>query len=174
MAIRKLSCVFLLLLAGNVYAGEDKHFVQDDDYFIAANEELGDAGWVDLQIGKMITPVGPKTKNEAQFLQIADGEKVWTRNFFKTRIAKKEEIKIGAYIVFPNLPEEDGYRSPEDKAEARRASWAMAVVTDVSDLFKNQVGIPDGRKVRLDAARVAFLGAKMDKPLHRNPKGIGR
>lgn len=43
---------------------------------------------------------------------------------------------------------------PQEKSEARQGHWFLAVITDTSDLFKNQVTTSGGYKVATRNIRI--------------------
>jgi hypothetical protein len=136
------------------YAEEDTHFIQPDDYFISSDAYRTQA-WISVYLAKMQETPTKETKNEAKFLQVIDGKEVWTKNYYKTVIAAKSDIKIGTIMIALDVAGEgDVYRAPESKDEARTANWFIAKITDVSDLYKGYVTVSGGYKVKIDAMRV--------------------
>jgi hypothetical protein len=149
-----IAVVFSLPLQ-TVFAEDDDHFIQSDDYFISSVPYTNQA-WIYVYIAKVVTPPTAKTKGEGQFMQVIDGKKLWTKYFWATRIATESDIKIGREVIALDAAnEEDVYRVPENKEEARTARWFMARVTDVSDLFKGYVTVSGGYKVSVQALRIA-------------------
>lgn len=147
------ACVFALSLVP-VFASEDDHYIQPDDYFIST-EAFKDQDWIRVNLAKQQEAPKKETKGEAKFMQITDGKTVWTKIFWKTRIATKEDLKIGTIVVALDVSgDESIYRAPESKEEARTAPWFMAKITDTSDLYKDYVTVSGGFKVKIDAMRV--------------------
>jgi len=137
-----------------VFAEEDEHYIQPDDYFVS-KDVFKDQDWIYVSLAKMKDAPKKETKGEANFMKIVDGKTIWTKNYWKTRIADKEELKIGTVvIVIDAVGDEDVYRVPESKEEARTNNWFMAKITDVSDLYKNYVTTSGGYKVNIEAIRV--------------------
>lgn len=135
-------------------ATDDGHFIQQDDFFLAT-EPMGQSSWIYVKLAKMVTPPAAATKNEAEFYQIIDGNKLWTRHYWKTRPADKGDLKLGAVVVaFDKQGESDVYIAPESKEESRGGSWFMAKVTDLSDLYKGYVTVSGNYKVSLGNLRV--------------------
>ncbi len=133
----------------------DDHYIQADDYFIA-EEELGSKTYIYVYIAKMVTPPTKDTKNEAKFMRVRDSKEAWTKVYWKTRIATKADIKLGAVMIcFDGDNEDDVNMPPEDKDQARNWNWWMAKITDTSDLHKGFVTVAGGEKVSLNALRVA-------------------
>ena len=135
-------------------ASDDEHYIQQDDYFVAT-EPLGQSSWIYVKLAKMVTPPATQTKQEAEFYQIIDGNKLWTKHYWKTRRANKGELKLGAVVVaFEKQGENEVYFAPESKEESRGGSWFMAKITDVSDLYKNFVTVSGNYKVSIGNLRV--------------------
>ncbi|MBM9502270.1 hypothetical protein JWG44_18625 [Leptospira sp. 201903071] len=152
--------ISLTLLPSLLFAEEDAHYIQPDDFFIS-KEEFKNQSWIYLHLAKQLTPPSAKTKSEGEFLQVHDGNKVWTKFFYSTEIAKQNDLKIGINVIIADLGTEDGYRAPENKEEARTCSWFIAKITDVSDLYKGVVTVSGGYKIKVDAIRVPV------KPIHK-------
>lgn len=137
-----------------VFAAEDRQFVQSDDYFIAENEYSGDS-YIYVSIAKLQQAPTKETKDEGKFLQVPDGKEIWTKYYWKTRIAAEADLKIGTIVIMAEVSgDESIYRAPENKDEARTTRWFMAKIVDVSDLYKGFVTVSDGYKVSKDAMRV--------------------
>lgn len=150
LAICAVAFAFMLVPA---FADDDAHFIQADDYFIS-NDVLKQ-GYIRVELAKMKTPATAQTKNEAEFLKVADGDELWTKNYWSTRIATKEELKIGLVVIALDVcGDQDVYRAPENKEEARTSPWFMAKITDVSDMYKGYVTVSGGYKVSLGNLRV--------------------
>jgi hypothetical protein len=144
--------VFLFPAAG-AFAEDDDQFIQTDDYFISRVDFKGQA-WIHVHLAKMTTPATPETKNEAEFMQITDGNKLWTKYYWTSRIATPAEVKIGALVITFDASDGDVYRAPENRDEARTGSWFMARITDTSDLYKGYVTVSGGYKVDAKALRI--------------------
>jgi len=145
-----LSSVFIS--TAPVFADDDDHYIDAEHYFIT--KEKLKQGWIYVTLATMKTPATAQTKNEAEFITIKDGEEVWTKFYYKTRILKKEEIKVGVEVIMCDINEDDTYRAPADKDEALQNNWFMAKITDTSDMFKGYVTVSGGFKVRQDNMRI--------------------
>ena len=108
----------------------------------------------------MKTPATAQTKNEAEFLTVRDGEEIWTKYYYKTRIAAKPELKLGLEVFVFDMNDNDIYRAPENKDEAIGNNWFMAKITDMSDMYKGYVTVSGGYKVKFDNIRVAVKEKK--------------
>ncbi|PJZ71383.1 hypothetical protein CH373_02470 [Leptospira perolatii] len=147
-------CFILSILPfSTIFAEEDAHYIQPDDFFIT-KEEFKVQPWIHVYIAKQTTPPSAKTKNEGEFLQVVDGKKVWTKFYYSTHKAVESELKIGTVVIMADLSAEDGYRPPNDKEEARTCGWFIAKITDVSDLYKGVVTVSGGYKILVDSLRV--------------------
>jgi hypothetical protein len=144
----------IIFTANALLAEDDDHFIQGDDYFISKDDFKGQA-WIYVALAKMKTPSTPATKNEAEFMQVADGKDVWTKYYWSTSIASNEDLKIGTIVILLDAAGDEGvYRAPENKEEARQNAWFMAKITDISDLYKGHVTVSGGYKASPKALRV--------------------
>lgn len=160
MLFPAILAITLLLSATALAADEDAHFIQSDDFFVS-KEAYKNQDWIYVSLAKQTKAPSAATKNEGQFLQVTDGKSVWTKNFWSTRIALAEDLVIGAIVIMPELSgDEDTYRAPENKDEARESAWFLAKITDISDLYKDFVTVSGGYKVRVDAMRVITTPGK--------------
>jgi len=142
----------VLISTAPVFADDDDHYINSDHYFIT--KEKLKQGWIYVTLATLKTPATAQTKNEAEFITVRDGEEIWTKFYYKTRIAAKEELKIGLEVIACEIGEDETYRAPADKDEALQNNWFMAKITDVSDMFKGYVTVSGGYKIRLDNMRV--------------------
>jgi len=149
-----LISIFSLTLISTtpLFAEDDDHYINSDHYFIT--KEKLTQGWIYVTLATLKTAATPQTKNEAEFITVRDGEEIWTKYYYKTRIAKENEIKIGLEVIACEIGDGDIYRMPENKDEAFQNSWFMAKITDVSDKFKGYVTVSGGYKIKLDNMRV--------------------
>ncbi len=134
------------------FAEDDDHYINSDYYFIT--KENFKQGWIYVTIATLKTAATAQTKGEAEFITVRDGEEIWTKYYYKTRIAAKEELKIGLQVIVLEFNENDVNRAPASKDEALGNNWFMAKITDVSDMFKGYVTVSGGYKVSLDNMRV--------------------
>lgn len=155
IAVLFLAVFSLVFLFSSAPASaEDDHYIDDEHYFISKEKLAG--AWMNVTLSTMKTPASIETKNEAEFLTVADGEEIWTKFFWKTRILQKNEIKKGLEVIAFEGRNDDGvYCMPENKDEALNGSWFMAKITDLSDMYKGYVTVSGGYKVKLDNMRVA-------------------
>ncbi len=140
--------------AGSAEAGEDEHYIQSDDYFIS-EEAFTSQAWIYVSLAKMVTQPSASTKREAEFMKISDGNKVWTKNYYKTVIAKKNDIKLGTVVIsFNDNQQIDVYSAPVSKESSRGGAWFIAKIIDVTDLYKGFVTVAGNYKVSPKNLRV--------------------
>lgn len=139
---------------GDVRIEDDEHFIQPDDYFIS-QQGLGGNSWIYVHLGKMVTAPSKKTKEQAEFFQISDGKSIWTKNFWKSRVADENELKIGKMVIIFEGNSPDGvYQPPAKKDDARGGAWFMAKIVDLSDVFKGFVTVSGNYKIALGNLRI--------------------
>ncbi len=135
--------------------GSDAHYIQPDDYFVDKDAFVGKT-WMYVKLAKVVTAPTAATKYEGQFMQVHDGKEIWTKNYWRTRIATNADIRLGAIIIIFDGNTRDGiYMAPKDKKEARNEAWFMAKITDTSDMYKGHVMVSGGYRVDLENMRVA-------------------
>lgn len=130
----------------------DAHFIEADDYFYS--KDAFKSGWIHVRLGKMVQPATQQTKNEALFMDVIEGNEVWTKNYWSTRKAEKADIKMGAIVIIFDTADDDIYVAPKRKQDARTYSWFLARITDLSDLYQGAVMVSGGYKVSVDNLRV--------------------
>jgi len=135
----------------------DRHYLNaTDEYFVAEQDYNG--GWQWVTLATMLRPASDTTRGEAQFMSLGGnhpaGERFWSRYYWRTRLAAPEDIKVGKVIFVADLSEGEVYRPPHSRQEALENRWWMATVTDVSDMYKQQVSAGD-YKVNVNAVRIA-------------------
>jgi len=138
--------------AGAAYAaGEDRHWMQADDYFIS--EHPWTSNWIYVHLAKMKRAPGPDTKGQALFFQLSDSREVWTQHYWRTRPARPADLELGAMVLcFHGNMQSSVYRAPPTKDRARTALWFLGRITDVSDKFKRVVRV-DTYSCGFDAVR---------------------
>jgi outer membrane protein OmpA-like peptidoglycan-associated protein len=149
--------VALALVASSciaAFAEEDKHYMQSNDYLIS-DQQLDNSEWIYVSLAKMTTAPSAATKGEGEFFRVTDGNSLWTKNYWKTGIAMKNEIRLGAVVViFEGHQENEIYKAPDTKDNARSSNWFMARITDTSDLYKGYLTVSGGYKVAPDNLRI--------------------
>ncbi len=134
----------------------DAHHIQPSDYFIS-DREFPNQGWMYVHLAKVVTAPTAQTKYEGQFMKIHDGKEIWTKHYWKSRIASKAEIKIGAIVIsFDDNVVDSIYKAPKKKDEARNGQWFMGKITDTTDLYKGYVTVAGGYKVDVNNIRIPF------------------
>ncbi|HTP24698.1 MAG TPA: hypothetical protein VMK12_03435 [Anaeromyxobacteraceae bacterium] len=118
--------------------GDDQHWIQADDYWIS--DRPYESGWIYLTLAKMKQPPAAQTKGEALFFNLHDSKDVWTKYFYRTRVANQADLAVGSVILCFEGNSRDGtYHAPMDKNQARTAAWFMGRITDMSDLYKGSL-----------------------------------
>ena len=134
--------------------GDDAHFIQSDDYFVS-KEDLGGHSYIYVSLAKMVTPPSPGSKHEGEFMKVNDGQNLWTSYIWQSRIASKNELKLGMHFIAFNDNNQKGiYQSPNKKDSARGGSWWYAKITDMSDTYKGYVTASGNYKVGLNNIRI--------------------
>jgi hypothetical protein len=132
----------------------DGHYIDSDIIFIS-KEPFKGSGWIYVKTAKTVTPASAKTKNEGLYMTTSDGDEIWTKYFWKTRIASEKELKTGLIVIAFERSEDDVYVSPENKSQAISDNWFMAKITDMSDRHKGYVTVSGGYKISLENIRIA-------------------
>lgn len=122
-------------------SGEDRHWLQSDDYFIS--ERPWQSAWMHVHLAKrMKQPENPSAKGEVLFFRLDNSEEIWVSEHWKTHAAAAIELALGMLaICFEGNRRDNVYRAPKDKDLARTGSWFMGKITDVSDLPKGWVRV---------------------------------
>jgi len=157
----RLLLVLAMVIIGcsALYAQEDEHYLQPNDYFIAESQLEGHE-WIYVRLAKMVTAPSAATKGEGEFFRISDGTQVWTKNYWKSIRGSKADLRLGTVIIcYEGRQDVDVYREPESKESARGNAWFMARITDTSDLYKGYVTVSGGYKV--SPANIRVIGSSM-------------
>ncbi|MGQ9842728.1 MAG: hypothetical protein ACUVRK_04105 [Spirochaetota bacterium] len=132
----------------------DAHYIQPSDYFIS-DREFPNKGWIYVHLAKVVTAPTAQTKNEGQFMRIHDGKEIWSKYYWKSRIATKADIRIGAIIIsFDDNVIDAIYKAPKNKDTARNGQWFMGKIIDTTDLYKGYVTVAGGYKVDVNNIRI--------------------
>lgn len=138
----------------------DSHYLDPQNEYFVANEAY-ESGWKYVTLARMLRPASDETRGEAQFLAIGPGPnheagaRFWSRYFWRTRIANPDEFSVGKMAFCPELMNESGaYRAPATRAEATQTQWFVSTITDVSDLYKQEVQAGD-YKLNINCIRIA-------------------
>lgn len=135
-------------------AGDDEQYIQSDDYFIS-EEPFTTQAWIWISLSKMTTPPSESSKREAEFMKIKDGNKIWTKYYYKSAIARKSDLKLGTVIIgFNDNMRDDIYMPPDSKESSRGGSWFLGKITDLTDLYKGYVTIAGNYKLSPKNLRV--------------------
>ncbi len=142
-------------------SGEDRHWMQADDYFIS--EVPWQQSWIYVHLSKMKRPPGPGTKDQALFFQLDDSREVWTQHYWRTRPAGPDDLELGELVLcFNDSSQGNVYQAPQTKDKARTGKWFMGRITDVSDVFKGVVQV-DTYSCAVDAVRAVAPARAADR-----------
>ena len=138
----------------------DSHYLDPQSEYFVANQAY-ESGWAYMTLATMLRPASDETHGEAQFLAIGPGPdhqagaRFWSRYFWRTRIANPGEFSVGKMVFCADLTNDGGaYRSPASRAEATQTQWFVSTITDVSDLYKQEVQAGDF-KLNINCIRIA-------------------
>ena len=130
----------------------DAHFIEADDVFVA--ERPLEKAWVSVHLAKMQQAPSAETKNEGRFTKVYDGKELWSRYFWRTRPAVATDLVVGNQVIcFDSNKQGDVYRAPRDQSNARRGSWWLARIDDVSDSYKGVVTVARSYHCAAEALR---------------------
>jgi len=66
-----------------LFALDDAHFIQDDDYFVS--KEPYKQGWISVELAKMIQPAKPETKKRSSIHDSKPGRRVLDKIFLENK-----------------------------------------------------------------------------------------
>jgi len=133
--------------------GEDQHYVQADDWFIADAELT--SGWQYVYLAKRAVAPSASTKMQGKYFQLSSASDVWTAYAWQTRVANTTDLRVGASaFCFEGRQVNDAYGAPTSKDDGRTGNWFRGRITDTSDAFKGVYRI-DSYNCHVSAIRVA-------------------
>lgn len=133
--------------------GEDAHYLQVDDFFVA--DRAIDGGWQYVYLAKQKVAPTPGTKGQGQYFRLVESRDSWTEHAWLTRPATGADLRIGAAaFCFEGSGSDGVYGPPRSKDDARTGNWFAGRITDTSDAFKGVFRI-DTYNCQLSAIRVA-------------------
>ncbi len=156
----------LLLVLGSAAAGaqarpsmQDAHTINpDSEYFVA--DQAYEGGYLTVSLAKMVRPGTRASGNEAEFLGIGGargGQQFRSRHYWRTRIARPEDLQLGRLAFCLDAQVNSVYRAPQSRAEATATPWFAGVIVDLSNLDDDQV-ILDAYRASRSCLRVADGG----------------
>ena len=141
----------------------DSHFLDPKNEYFVANQAY-ESGWQWVVLARMLRPASDTTHGEAQFLAIASGadhpvgQRFWSRFYWRTRIASQSDFAVGKVVFCIDLKNDnDVHRPPTTRAEALESAWWMGTITDVDDLYKQEVRVGDAH-ANVNCLRVEQAG----------------
>jgi hypothetical protein len=130
----------------------DAHFIEADDFFVSAKPFV--SGWIYVHLAKMRQAPSNQTKNEGRFSKVYDGAELWSPHFWRTRTVVPADLVVGNQVIcFDSNKQGDVYRAPRDRDNARRGSWWLTRIDDVSDMFKGIVTVAGSYHCASEALR---------------------
>lgn len=122
-------------------AAMDQHFIYADEVFIDDKPYKGE-GWSYVELAKVLQLPNAESRGQGKYFTIVKGKETWTEHAWSSRPIAASEIVLGQTVIVCNDNQRDGvYLPPVDKKDARTGGWFIGRITDVSDLFKNQVTV---------------------------------
>ena len=133
---------------------EDAQFIQTDDFFVS-EIPLEDQEYIYVNTAKMLTAPSEGSNGQAEFRLSRNEAIIWTEYYLKTRLAKKEDLKVGKEVIFFRTVDDNGhYRAPLNTEEAHSGDWLLSKIEDVSALSQNIVTVSGGYTVNRNNIRV--------------------
>lgn len=145
----------------------DRHFLGPDEFFVSPESLSG--AFHRVAIARQIIGPTAQTSGEAQFLIVAPGagyeagQSIWTRYYWRSRPAAANDIALGARVFCLNRTEDDVYRAPRGRDDALQEGWWSAVVSDLSDLNRQEVRAGTYR-LNIECLRVNAATEPIDAP----------
>ena len=122
-------------------AAIDQHFIYADEVFIDDKAYPGE-GWSYVELAKVLQLPNAESRGQGKYFPIVKGKEVWTAHAWSSRPIAANEITLGQTVIVCNDNQREGvYLPPAGKKDARTGGWFIGRITDVSDLFKNQVTV---------------------------------
>ena len=103
----------------------------------------------DFLLGKVMTKPSKETKNQAEVIFTGNGEKKWVYALVPSHKATKEDIELGAILMFPSYADSENLSADN----YRKYTWHMGRVSSFDELFKGLVEL-NGKKKLLKWLRV--------------------
>jgi hypothetical protein len=137
----------------DVPGAEDRWFIKDGHWFVGT-DPLPKEGYTTVYAAALLEQATKETGGEGHFLWLHSGKTLWSRHFWKTRIAGKNDLKVGRPAICLDGESGDGaYGPPADRRQALFHGWFAGPVTDTGELYKGVVEVA-GYKCDLQAVRV--------------------
>jgi hypothetical protein len=141
-------------LVGQATSGAVSKAVEGETAEFKADEVLcgnGDSMMdTNFYLAKVLTPASAQTKNQAEVIYVRDGKKEWVVNVLPSHKARKDEMQVGAVVLYPGGWAEYDSMGAE---EYRKARWELGRITSTDEMFKNVVEVK-GAKFYLQLLRM--------------------
>jgi predicted small secreted protein len=119
---------------------------------LCADGTNNNATSMNYKVGTVLTAATPATKNQAQVLFVANGNKAWSSFVIPSHKAQKAELTVGR-LVFISRSFEDNEAKDITAVRYRQAGWKLERITSVDELFKSRVEV-GGNKYHPDLVRI--------------------
>jgi hypothetical protein len=136
------SCGTVSSLVGQATSGAVSKAVEGEVAEFKSDEVLSGNGDsmmdTSFYLAKVLTPASPQTKNQAEVVYVRNGSKEWVVNVLPSHKARKDEMQVGAVVLYP------GGWAGYDKMgaeEYRKARWNLGRITSTDEMFKNVVEV---------------------------------
>lgn len=149
----------------NKFSEHDGHYIPLEAYFISIPLDTNFIG-IDLMAGRDWIYVSPALKESSSFLpnkskenfiQLSDGKHVWTKFFWKSRIAVKDDLKIGTIVISMEKWGGEYYVQPDSYEQSSHYLWCMARIIDTNNIDNGYVTVSGPSKVGIKNLRVIVL-----------------
>jgi serine/threonine protein kinase len=117
---------------------EDAHWFQADDYLVSRRSYDG-GKLTRLRLAKVLG--SPPDRGKPSVFLDASSKQIETVHYWRTRIARKEDLVVGALAFCMARPPDRTAVAPQAKQEARDSEWILARVTEVADLERGTVSV---------------------------------
>ncbi len=134
----------------------DQHFIYGDEVFVLDDAFKPGESWSYAKLAKVRQSPSVQTKGQGQFFLIHAGKDVWSEFAYTTRVATPADLTLGqSIIIFEDNSRDSIYFPPIDQKSARTGTWFICRITDLTDLFKQQVMAGGRYQVHTSNIRIA-------------------
>ncbi len=131
----------------------DRHFVPMDTFLVGDKALIG-RDWIYVYPAlKESFPLQPKMSSDRFFL-LKNGKHVWLKFSWKSRIATKEDLKVGTLVSYIEKWGDKYYIPPTSYEEVSNRLWLIAKITDIKNIKDGYVTVSGPSFVGVDSLRV--------------------
>ena len=117
---------------------EDAHWFQADDYLVSRRPYDG-GKLTRLRVAK---PLGaPPVRGKRALFLDASSKQVDTDHHWRTRIARAEDLVVGAAAFCMARSSDRTATAPQTKQQARDSEWMLARITEIADVPRGTVSV---------------------------------